>query len=129
MQTCASPSRWKKSKCPALPNLCFGHPQPKQAHLPGEALAVHVDQEVGGVKVQNGRLLVLKQPPEGPGQAVRARGGQHAHELVEGTEGLAQLKLDVQVGDAGDVTRKGGVVVGVVPVGGRGQCNDKLNPC
>lgn len=57
-----------------------------------------------------------EEPLVGLGQGMRRGGGQHPHELVKGLEGLAQLKLDVQLPDAMHVC--GGGVVKRVSVSG-----------
>mmetsp|Transcript_1801 Transcript_1801/g.4470 ORF Transcript_1801/g.4470 Transcript_1801/m.4470 type:complete len:429 (-) Transcript_1801:1258-2544(-) len=84
--------------------------------LPGKALAVEVQPKRLGVKVQQRRLLVLKQPLVGLRQRVLGCRRQHAHQLVERLERRTQLELHLDVPQVADVRRKGRVVVRVVPV-------------
>ncbi len=65
-----------------------------RAHLPGEALAVHVDLELLWVEVQDGRVVRAEQGLVRRWQAVARRLGQHAHQLVERLERLACSSTD-----------------------------------
>ena len=66
--------------------------------LPGKALAVHVNGELAGVEVTDWGVRGGEQGLVRPGQGVRRGSRQHAHQLVEGLEGVAHLKPDVHGG-------------------------------
>mmetsp|Transcript_3381 Transcript_3381/g.9705 ORF Transcript_3381/g.9705 Transcript_3381/m.9705 type:complete len:319 (-) Transcript_3381:2042-2998(-) len=83
--------------------------------LPRKALAIDVDLEVLGVKVQQRGLRVGEEPLEGLRQRVAGGRWQHAHQLVEGLEGLPELKGHLYVRQPAEIRGKGRIVVGVVP--------------
>lgn len=89
------PSTLPSNTLPAPPRAAQ-----RPTHLPRKALAVHVDLEVLWVEVQDGGVARSEQPLVGLGQRVGGGRGQHAHQLVKGLEGLTQVELDVQAGDA-----------------------------
>ena len=80
-------------------------------------LAVEVYGEVGRVEVRDLRGGVGHQVGQALGQRVRRARGEHAHELLEGEEGRAQLEggRGRGVHGVGDVRGEGRVVVRVEP--------------
>lgn len=63
--------------------------------LPRKPLAIHVDLEVLRIEVQDRRVCISEEWPQGCRQRVATGSGQHAHELVERLKGLPQVEVDL----------------------------------
>ena len=91
--------------------------------LPCKPLAIHVHLEVLWVEIQDGRLRMGEQELVGLGQGMGRGCRQHAHQLIEGLEGIPQGELDVQARQALQVRRKRRIMIRIVPGPGGYTCN------